>query len=130
MIKNFKKWNEVKEKIDDFNTDDNYFKEREIWWCYIGENIGYEQSGKGNLFLRPVLIFKKFNRRLCWALPLSTKISRGNFFFPVLSESNIIRMTSIPQLKMIDVKRLSNKIDSISNLELDLIKEKVIDFIR
>lgn len=130
MIKEFRKWCNVKEKVDELDTNNNYFKEREIWWCYLGENIGFEQNGKGDLFLRPVLIFKKFNRKLCWVIPLSTKLSKGNFFFPVLSESNKIRIATIPQLKMIDVKRLSNKIDSISKTELEFIREKVIEFIR
>jgi mRNA interferase MazF len=130
MTKKFKEWNSIKEKVDDLDTTSHYFKEREIWWCYLGENVGYEQNGKGDLFLRPVLIFKKFNRRLCWVLPLSTRISKGNFFFPVLSENNIIRMTTIPQLKMIDIKRLRDRIDSISSKELGFVKEKVIDFIR
>jgi mRNA interferase MazF len=130
MIKEFRKWCNVKEKVDELDTNNNYFKEREIWWCYLGENIGFEQNGKGDLFLRPVLIFKKFNRKLCWVIPLSTKLSKGNFFFPVLSESNKIRIATIPQLKMIDVKRLSNKIDSISKTELKFIREKVIEFIR
>ncbi len=130
MIEEFRKWCNVKEKVDELDTNNNYFKEREIWWCYLGENIGFEQNGKGDLFLRPVLIFKKFNRKLCWVIPLSTKLSKGNFFFPVLSESNKIRIATIPQLKMIDVKRLSNKIDSISKTELEFIREKVIEFIR
>ena len=130
MKKNFSKWNEVKEKVDTLDASNHYFKERDIWWCYYGANIGFEQDGKGDLFLRPVLIFKKFNQRLCWVLPLSTKISKENFFFPVLSEKNIIRMTILPQLKMIDIKRLVNKVDSISLQELSFIKEKIIDFIR
>ena len=130
MSKNFKKWNDVKEKVNNLDPTKHYFKEREIWWCYCGENVGFEQDGKGDLFLRPVLIIKKFSRRLCWVLPLSTQVSKGDFFFPVLSESNIMRMTAIPQLRMIDVKRLSNIMDSISSTELSFVKEKVIDFIR
>lgn len=129
-MKRFNEWNNIKQSVDDLQTEDHYFKEREIWWCYLGENIGLEQNGKGDSFIRPVLILKKFSRRMCWVLPLSTKVSKGNFFIPVLSESNIIRMTTIPQLRMIDIKRLRNRFDIVSSSELELVKEKVIDIIR
>ncbi len=130
MGKDFNKWNTIKQKIDSLDATNHYFKEREIWWCYCGNNIGMEQDGKGDLFLRPILIFKKFNRRLCWVLPLTTKISKGDFFFPLLSESNVIRICIIPQMRMIDIKRLRDKIDSISKYEHKLLKEKITDFIR
>ena len=32
------------------------FKERDIFWVSIGQNIGYEQNGKSDIFSRPVLI--------------------------------------------------------------------------
>ena len=32
------------------------FKEREVWWCKIGLNVGVEQDGKGNNYTRPILI--------------------------------------------------------------------------
>ena len=67
---------------------------------------------------------------MCWVIPLSTKCSQGSFFFPLLGESDIFRMAILPQMKMIDVKRLINKIDTISLLEFGFIKEKVTDFIR
>ena len=62
MQKDFDSWAEVKKKIHEkgFNS---YFKERDVWWCRLGVNIGDEEDGKGNSFLRPVLVIKKFNRR-------------------------------------------------------------------
>ena len=33
-----------------------FFSEREVWFCAMGENVGYEQDGRGENFLRPVLI--------------------------------------------------------------------------
>lgn len=35
------------------------FNEREVWWCAIGVNVGYEIDGKGKDFARPVLVLKK-----------------------------------------------------------------------
>ena len=130
MKKDFNKWNEIKKRVDDVNSQNNYFKERDIWWCYCGANIGTEQDGKGSEFLRPVLIFKKFNRNICWVIPLSLKVKNGNFYFPLLSDSNIIRTATLPQMKMVDIRRLVKKLDSISVQEFCLIKEKIIDFVR
>jgi len=35
-------------------------KERDIVFIKMGKNIGYEQDGKGEEFLRPVVIYKNF----------------------------------------------------------------------
>ncbi len=123
--KNYKQWHVVKVKVNDAEHAHVYFKEREIWWCYCGANIGMEEDGKGDQFKRPFLIFKKFNKRLCWAIPLSTQVARGSFFFYLLAESNIIRMAIMPQMRMIDSKRLIKKTDIISMTEYGFIKEKI-----
>jgi mRNA interferase MazF len=130
MSKDFDKWNTIKKKVDNLVQKEQYFKERDIWWCYCGVNIGHEQNGKGDESLRPVLIFKKFNINTCWVIPLSLKVKNGSFYFPLLSESNIISIATIPQLKMVDSKRLIKRVDLISVREFSYIKEKVIAFIR
>lgn len=130
MDDKFHKWHKIKYKIHNLDSSNLFFKERDIWWCYFGLNIGFEQNGKNDFFLRPVLVLKKLSRNTCFVIPLSTKVKSGNYYFFLLSESNIIRIATLSQLKMIDVKRLRNKIDSISQEEFVLIKEKVINLIR
>lgn len=47
-IKDFASWLARKIQID--GMDDKkipYFGEREIWYCSMGHNIGFEQDGKG-----------------------------------------------------------------------------------
>ena len=34
-------------------------------------NIGYEQDGSGNDFIRPVVIIRKFNNEIFWGVPLT-----------------------------------------------------------
>lgn len=41
MEKDFQGWHQVKEKLDLLKNPPT-FQEREIWWCSIGMNIGYE----------------------------------------------------------------------------------------
>jgi mRNA interferase MazF len=129
-MKDFDKWNEIKKVINGKSVTEIYFFECEIWWCHIGANVGSEQGGIGNKFLRPVLILKKLNRQLCWVIPLSQKVLKGSFFFPLLSESSKIRTALLSQLKLIDSRRLVEQIDRISELELSFIKKEIIALIR
>ena len=72
-MKDFDSWNEEKKSLENVGHDILAFHEREIWWCSIGINLGDEQDGKNELFERPVLILKKFNNKVAWVLPMSTK---------------------------------------------------------
>lgn len=45
-MKRFLKWIGLKEKLDSIQIKPPFFKEGEIWWCRIGENIGVEINGK------------------------------------------------------------------------------------
>lgn len=49
-------------------------RQREIWWCSIGVNVGVEQDGKNDLYERPVLIIRKFNHRHFMGIPLTTQL--------------------------------------------------------
>ena len=49
MSKKFDNWNEVKKHTEHINNIPQ-FKSREIYHVKIGENIGFEQSGKGDDF--------------------------------------------------------------------------------
>ena len=81
MQKEFDKWNNRKKVIDEKDMKDIFFREKEVWWCHLGLNVGYEQDGKHEEFKRPVLIFKKFNAETFWALPLTTKNKKGKYYF-------------------------------------------------
>lgn len=49
MHKSFSNWHNKKQKID--REDRNkFYHQREIWWCYLGINIGNEQNGSGSNF--------------------------------------------------------------------------------
>ena len=65
-------WHKLKRYLDFKNTN-KHFREREIFYCYLGKNLGHEQDGKGHKFLRPVIVFKKFNNHLFLGIPTTTK---------------------------------------------------------
>ena len=79
-MKKFDEWNEVK-KDTDYNTRIIGIKPREIFWAKIGENVGYEQNGKGDNFARPVLIIKKLTKELFLGIPLTSSIREDSDYF-------------------------------------------------
>lgn len=109
MNKDFKKWHDKKAHLHDSGSR-VFFHEREVWWCSLGLNIGFEQDGKGPSFARPVLIFKKFNNETFWAIPLTTKVKTGKYWFSVNLEDGIKRTAVLSQLRLVDAKRLYQKI--------------------
>jgi len=80
-IEKFNKWNIKKQEIHFSDvTGKIYFKEGQIWWCSVGQNVGSESLGKGEYFTRPILIIKKLSSDLCIALPLTSKKKTGTWF--------------------------------------------------
>ena len=60
----FDQWNEVKKNLHQKEKEVEFFKEKQIWWCSVGQNLGSESYGKGATFSRPVLVFKKLSERI------------------------------------------------------------------
>ena len=126
MQKNFFEWHRRKESID-MVPDRLFFHEREVWWCSLGVNVGFEQDGKGEKFARPVLIFKKFNKEIFWALPITTKIKKNRFHSILDLKDNLPRSVILSQIRLVDAKRLLEKMGTISDENYLNIKKAVID---
>jgi hypothetical protein len=58
-MKDYQKWHILKNELDK-KEHTIFVNEREICYTSIGENIGFEQNGKNELFERPVLVLRKF----------------------------------------------------------------------
>ena len=76
-LQNFDTWNEKKQVIDK-KTRKIYFLEQEIWLVALGKNIGFEINGKGQNFLRPIIVYKKFSPHQCLCIPI---FYQRNFLF-------------------------------------------------
>lgn len=112
MEKSFDTWNEKKKVINNL-PENTFFHQREIWWCSLGVNVGQEQDGKNVLFERPVLILKKFNKNIFWALPISSSIKNNIFNFHITYQ-NQERSILLSQLRLMSSKRLLRKIHTLS----------------
>ncbi len=127
MKKDYSEWHKKKSDIEHNNDTRVFFHEREVWWCSLGANVGFEQDGKGGKFARPVLVFKKFNKEVFWALPLSTRIKKGKFYANVDLRDDIPRVAIVSQLRLIDGKRLIDKIGVIDESNYKDIQKAVIN---
>ena len=125
MKKNYKIWTPVKTRINNNKSYPLGYKERDIWICNIGENIGFEEDGKGNDFTRPVLILKAFNRKFCHIVPLSTTDKRGRFYYPFDGNAGKTSVAILSQTRSIDATRLLRKVGSMNKEEFIKIKGKI-----
>jgi mRNA interferase MazF len=114
MKKDYKKWTAVKSEINDNLSRPPDFHIREVWICNIGENIGFEEDGKGNRFNRPVLVLRKFANLMCYVIPLSTTKKRGYFYFPFDAGTGKTSVALLSQVRVIDSSRLVRKIGMAS----------------
>ena len=119
FIKRFTEWMTLKKQLDTQPRTPPDFRDGEVWWCHIGENIGSEISGKSRSFTRPVLILKKYNTESFYALPLTTKDKIGTWYIPILFNG---RRQSIilTQGRRCDYRRLQNRIGQIPEIYLTI----------
>ena len=130
MQKHFDKWNELKKKIDMENNQPYFFpKEGEVWMSDVGLNIGYEQNGSEDNFSRPMLIVKKFNNHMFWAIPLSTKQKDFDFYFNYTDPNGQKVSAILAQMKLVSVKRLKRDIYVIPDKIFYQIKQKLKSFL-
>ena len=122
--KDFAVWHQEKSILQDAKVRPGFY-EREVWFCVMGANIGYEQDGRGLKFLRPVVIIKKFNNEVLWALPLTTKEKTGKYYFSFNLGKEGVSTAILSQLKLIDAKRLEYKIGNISKSDFVSLKSKL-----
>ena len=101
-----------------------FFHEQEVWFCALGANIGFEQDGRGEGFLRPVLILRKFNNEICWALPITKNMKQGAYYVAISFRKNEQSTLILSQIRLVDAKRLVYKAGTIKQQDLETIKEK------
>lgn len=124
-MNNYDNWNEIKkiiEKKDSIFT----FKVREIYWLNVGQNIGYEVYGKGEEFLRPVLIFRKFSKDSFLGIPLTSQPKNDMFhfnFYPMGKDK--INSAILSQIKLFSAKRIHDKMGKMSIDDFSELKNKL-----
>lgn len=113
MKKDYRKWHQKKRYVHN-EKQAPFFHEREVWFCYLGENIGYEQDGAGEEFLRPVVVIRKFNSQIFWGVPTTKKNKKGEFYFRFVYQGRKSTSAILSQMRLIDSKRLLYPIGFVS----------------
>jgi mRNA-degrading endonuclease toxin of MazEF toxin-antitoxin module len=124
VVDNFDLWNKQKRLIGE-KIDNKFCKVREIWWCYLGFNIGHEENGKGSKFTRPVLVIKKFGPNNILVVPLTTSNIKSKFQIDIGLISNKKSKALISQIRTIDSRRLINKISILTPAKFKEIRKTV-----
>ena len=125
---NLEKWNTLKQ-ITETSNKKVYFKERDIFWLKVGENIGFEQNGKGDKFQRPVLVVKRYTNDMFLGIPLSTTLRDGSFFFQFSFKEDEISTALLVQQRLFSSKRCIKKIGKINQEDFRKLKQKLYDLI-
>lgn len=91
----------------------------------MGINVGFEQDGKGEDFLRPVVVFKKFSKDSFLGIPLTSMQKNGRFYqsFKLAERDNTAILS---QVRLYDAQRLAYKMGRMSVGDYKLVKQKLI----
>lgn len=130
MQKEYNSWNLLKQKLDSKKRN-RWTNLRDVWWVSLGENIGTEENGKGETFVRPVLILKVFGEASALVIPLTSSQKEGQFYFNVgkIGKEETESVAILSQLRIIDTKRCLIKIGKVSSekfLEIKKAMQKIL----
>ena len=128
IIRIFGSWTKLKIRLHVSEDEPVYFREKEIWWASLGANIGYEQDGKNDNFERPVLILKKFNKNVLWAVPLTRAKKTNNKYYFQIKQGGEDSFVILSQIRLISSKRLSRKMRMMEKEEFGQIKKRMRNF--
>ncbi len=122
LKKDFDKWIAVKKRLD-VTIGNVFFKEREVWWCSVGCNVGEEVEGKSSLFSRPVLILKKLTRYSFVGLPTTTANKNGTWYVPI-TLGGVVSRVMINQIRVFSTRRLSSKFGELDDIDWKKVKQQ------
>lgn len=122
--KEFDLWNESKKNINQFK-ERRYYRPKEVWWCALGINIGFEEDGTGDSYERPVLILRGFSKYVCLVVPLTTSTKKNPYHVNLGIIDGKDSFAIISQLRLVDTKRLLNRVDIVGEEVFKVVKEAV-----
>jgi mRNA-degrading endonuclease toxin of MazEF toxin-antitoxin module len=123
MKKDFDSWNEKKKALND--NKPNFYHEREVCWCSLGMNIGFEQDGTSETYQRPVLILKGFSRSVCLVVPLTTSTKKNPYHLLIGEVEGKKSFAIISQIRLIDTKRLHDRLVIIEKEKFEEIRKTI-----
>lgn len=124
-MKDFDIWNYNKKKINSKQNYQPHYRNRQIRWCSLGINIGFEQDGTGRNHSRPVLILKGLSRHVCIILPLTTSKNKNSYLLPIGKIDGKNAQIIISQIRLIDTRRLGTLIETLDVRTFNWIRKTI-----
>lgn len=123
MEKDFDGWNEEKKQTESETA--RLYTVREIWWCQLGVNVGSEQNGKGERFLRPCVIVRGFGADACLVIPLTTSPKEHRLRMPIGAVQDKEAKANLSQLRIVDTRRLVEKVGFLNKDVFEELKRRI-----
>ena len=127
--KRFKEWFTIKQKLHAKEHKPPYFKEREIWWCSVGENVGVEMNGKRDYFRRPVLIIKKLDKYSFLGIPLTSSGKEGSWYVAI-THGDRTSTAVISQVRHYDYRRLDKRMATLDVGDYESVLSGLVRFLK
>jgi len=127
MQKDFDAWNKKKKELESREQRISGVHERQIWWCSLGLNIGDEEDGKNDLFERPILIIRKYNKRFVLVIPLTSNIKFDPHYHRI--ENRTMGSAILSQARPISTKRFDRLARTLAKSEFEVIIRKYTDLV-
>ncbi|MBX4198652.1 type II toxin-antitoxin system PemK/MazF family toxin [Candidatus Parcubacteria bacterium] len=88
-------------------------------------NVGVEIDGKHELFLRPVVIIRKFNKDMALVVPTTHQDKSNKYYLDVLGVNEKMYKACLSQIRTISSKRLLRKIDTVREGQYNILLDKI-----
>jgi mRNA-degrading endonuclease toxin of MazEF toxin-antitoxin module len=128
MEKDFDGWSRKKRRIHNERTT-IFCHEREVWWCTLGVNIGFEEDGSGKAHRRPILVFKSMSPQTALVIPLTTSLNIHPMRFKLGVVGDKKASAVLSQMRVIDTKRLTEKIENIDQEIFEKMRKTIKDML-
>ncbi len=128
VMKNFDNWNIQKKEIDG-NDQEKLYRPRQVWWCSLGVNVGFEQDGTGTEYQRPILVLRGFSKHVCLVVPLTTSLKKNPYHISAGIIDGKQAFAIISQVRLIDTKRLIKQMVLLDIPVFDTIKKAAKDLL-
>jgi mRNA interferase MazF len=125
----FDEWNNQKKEIDQLGKYPHFLC-GQIWWAQLGQNIATEIAGKGKNFLRPVIILQRVYGNACLAIPLSSQMRKGDYYFCFQDTKFRMQNALLTQIRYLDGKRLKYQQSNIKKEDFQNLQDALLILIK
>lgn len=130
MEKDYNSWHVLKKYLEKKDVGNFlYFKQKEIWMCSLGLNIGSEQDGNSRGFSRPVVVFRLCSPNTFLGIPITSQKHIGSYQYK-FNLGGIDQFAKLSQIRTLSSKRLERKLATLPDFMYEELRQKLYVFIK